>query len=287
MKSGLSSSLKDLGNAAGTHGPTTLADGELEAVLHGDRLDQLDRHAGVVTGHHHLGALGQRDDAGDVRGAEVELRPVVLEERRVPATFLLGEDVDLRVELRVRRGGARLHHDHAALDLLALDTAEQETDVLSGTRVVERLAEHLDRRDLGLERLLLDAHDLDVLVRKENAALRATGDDRATTGDREDVLDRHEERLVDLTLRLRDLLVDRGHELHERVGPLGVALERLERRNAYDRQVVARVLLARQQLTDLELDELQQLLVIDHVALVERHDDVGHADLAGEQHVLT
>ncbi len=42
--------------------------------------------------HDHLGAFGQVDDARDVRGAEVELRAVVVEERRVPATLVLGED---------------------------------------------------------------------------------------------------------------------------------------------------------------------------------------------------
>ena len=35
---------------------------------------QLDLHVGVVAGHDHLGALGEGDGAGDVGGAEVELR---------------------------------------------------------------------------------------------------------------------------------------------------------------------------------------------------------------------
>src|ERR687886_3095811 len=104
--------LDDLRYRSGADRAATLADRELQALLHGDRLDQLDRHGGGVARHDHLGALGQRDDAGDVRGPEVELRTVVLEERRVPATLLLGEDVDLTLELRVRRGGAGLHDDH-------------------------------------------------------------------------------------------------------------------------------------------------------------------------------
>ena len=132
----------------------------------------------------------------------------------------------------------------------------------------------------------VDADDVDGLVDLQDAALDAAGDDRATTGDREDVLDRHEERLLDLALGLRDRLVDGVHELEDLVAPLGVALERLERRDADDRSVVARELVLGEQLADLELDELQDLLVVDHVGLVQRDDDVGHADLTGEQHVL-
>jgi hypothetical protein len=43
---------------------------------------------------------GSVDDAGHVGGAEVELRTVVVEERRVTATLFLGQDVDLGLELR-------------------------------------------------------------------------------------------------------------------------------------------------------------------------------------------
>ena len=69
--------------------------------------------------------------------------------------------------------------------------------------------------------------------------------------------------------------------------PRLVALERLQRGDLDDRHVVAGELVGGQQLADLELDEVEQLRVVDHVALVERHDDVGDPDLAGEQHVLT
>ena len=131
-----------------------------------------------------------------------------------------------------------------------------------------------------------DADDVDRLVDLDDAALDAAGHDGAAAGDREDVLDGHEERLVDLALGLRDRLVDRVHELHDLLAPLGVALERLQRRDAHDREVVARELVLGEQLADLELDELEDLLVVDHVGLVERHDDVGDADLAGQEDVL-
>src|ERR687890_2497866 len=129
--------LDDLGDATRTDGAATLADGEAHALVHRDRLDEVDLHVGVVTGHDHLGALGEGHDAGHVGRAEVELRPVVAVERRVPAAPVLGQDVDLRLELGVRGDRARLADDLAALDVLTLDAAEQQADVLTITRLVE------------------------------------------------------------------------------------------------------------------------------------------------------
>src|SRR5690606_3760896 len=219
------------------------------------------------TGHDHLGALGKGHNARHVRGAEVELRTVVVEERRVAAALLLREDVGGGLEVRVRGGGTRLHDDHAALDVLALGATEEQTHVLASLALVEELAEHLDTGDGGLLRLLADADDLDLLVDADDAALDAAGDHGAATGDGEDVLDGHEERLVEVALRLRDVLVDGRHQLADRVGPLLLALQRRVGGNADDRQVVTREVVGRQELTDLHLDELDELLVVDHVAL--------------------
>ena len=60
----------------------------------------------------------------------------------------------------------------------------------------------------------------------------------------------------------------------------------LSARAADDRDVVAREVVLAQQLADLELDEVEQLLVVDHVDLVEEDDDVRDLDLAGQQDVL-
>ena len=68
--------------------------------------------------------------------------------------------------------------------------------------------------------------------------------------------------------------------------PLLVALERLQRRAGDDRGVVSGELVLREELPDLELDELEELGVVDHVGLVQEHDDVRHLDLAGEEDVL-
>src|SRR5918998_717260 len=278
--------LDNLGDHSRSDGAAALADGEAQALVHGDRLDQLDRHLHVVAWHDHLRALREVGDAGHVGRAEVELRSVAVEERRVTAALLFLEAVDLRLELRVRGDRARLAQDLTALDVLALDSAQQAADVVARLALVEDLAEHLDAgHDRALD-LGMNADHLDGVTCVDDALLDPACRHGPAAGDREHVLDRHQERAVERALGLGDVVVERVRELDDLVLVLRVPVERLERRAGDERDVVARELVLRQQVADLDLDELEQLLVVDHVGLVEEDDDVWDADLAGKQDVL-
>ena len=149
-------------------------------------------------------------------------------------------------------------------------------------------AEHLDAGAGGLLRRR-DADDLDFLADLDDAALDPAGDDGAATGDGEDVFDGHQERAVDGALGLGDVGVEGLGELHDGAfaelalvafqGELGRAVD--------DRGGVAGELVLVEQLAHFHLDELEQLGVVDHVALVHVDDDVRNAHLAGQQDVLT
>ncbi len=76
-----------------------------------------------------------------VRRAEVELRTVVGEERRVAATLFLRQDVGLGLELRVRLHRTRLAENLTALHAVTVDTADQRADIVAGLALVEQLAE--------------------------------------------------------------------------------------------------------------------------------------------------
>ena len=82
--------------------------------LHSDRVNQLNRHLNVVARHAHLGAFRKNANAGNVGGSEVELRTIVVEERGVTTTLVLGQDVNLSRELGVAGNGARLRKDLSA-----------------------------------------------------------------------------------------------------------------------------------------------------------------------------
>src|SRR5437773_6997677 len=279
-----------LGDDARAHGVATLADGKAQALFQGDGRAQRHLETGVVAGDDHLGALFELDLAGDVGGAHVELGPVAGEEGGVSSALLLGEHVGLGLEAGVRLDAAGLGDDLAALDVLALQTPKEQADVVPGLARIQELSEHLDPGDDGLFGLA-DAHDLDLFGYLDDAPLDAAGGHGAAPLDAEDVLDRHEEGLVLGAHGGRDVAVDRVHELEDAlelgrgdVGGLG--LKGLEGRAADDRHLLALEAVLAKQLSDLELDQLQELLVVDHVHLVEVDHDLGHLDLAGQQDVL-
>src|SRR3954452_6390558 len=134
-----------------------------------------------------------------------------------------------------------LRQNLAALDVLALGPAEQAADVVARLALVQDLAEHLDAGDDGLRRVL-DPDDLDLVAGVDDALLDPARGDRAAPGDREDVLDWHQERLVQVALRLRDVRVEYLGELEDRLLRLLVTFQGLQRRALHNRGVVAREL---------------------------------------------
>ena len=207
------------------------------------------------------------------------------------AAFILGQNVDLTNELGEGVNGTGLGQNLAALDLALGDAAEQRTDVVAGLGVVEQLVEHLDTGDDGLAALVGQADDLDFLAELELTTLNSAGSHGAAAGDREHVLDGHQEGQGVVTRRSGDIVVDSVHEFLDAgilggVGILGLGNEGVQSGTADDGDVVAGELVGGEQLADFHLDELEELLIVDLVALVQEHDDGGHADLTGEQDVL-
>ena len=204
------------------------------------------------------------------------------------ATLLLRQHVDLALELLVGLDRARLGQHLAALDAFTGDATQQAADVVAGLALVEQLLEHLDAGDGRLFGLVLEADDLDFVAHLHLAALDTAGGHGATAFDREHVLDRHQERLVELTDGLGDVGIDRRQQVGDAlvlrrigrtvVGRLAGATD--------DRHVVAGEAVLRQQLADLHLDEVEEFRIVDEVDLVEKHDEGRHADLLGEQDVL-
>ena len=80
----------NLRNSTSADRASTFANGEALVLVHRDRRDQLDLTSTLSPGMH-ISAPTRVRSTGHVRGAEVELRPVAAEERRVTAPFVLAQ----------------------------------------------------------------------------------------------------------------------------------------------------------------------------------------------------
>src|SRR3546814_15503955 len=111
----------------------------------------------------------------------------------------------------MRRDRTRLAQHLTPLDLLLLRTPKKSTDVVTRLPLIKQLPEHLNTRARRLLRRP-DPHDLDLITRVDHTLLHLPGDNSAATSDREHILDRHQERLVKITLRLRHEAVNSSHQ---------------------------------------------------------------------------
>ena len=207
------------------------------------------------------------------------------------AAFVLGQNVDLGLEDLVGMNRTGLSQNLATLDLGTVNTTQQSADVIASLSIVQRLTEHLQAGDGGGQTVGLNADDLHCIANLSNATLNTTGSNSTTAGNGHDILDGHQEGLVLLTIGVGDIGIDSVHQLLDALvsGIIGIvgSLQSLQSGATNDRGVVAREVVLGQQLTDLHLDQIQQLLVVDHIALVHEDNDIGHADLTSQQDVLT
>ncbi len=162
---------------------------------------------------------------------------------------------------------------------------KQQARVVARQTFVQLLLEHFDA---GHDRLagVAEAHNLHFLADFHLAALDSSRHHRATARDRKNIFNRHQERLVQLARRLRNALV---HRIHQRVNlllPLLFAIQRAQGRQPNHRHIVARKLIGLQQLAHFEFNQIQQLGIVDRIALIQRDHDIRHADLTSQEHVL-
>src|SRR5690606_2174228 len=153
---------------------------------------------------------------------------------------------------------------------------------------VQQLAEHLDTSTGGLDGVL-DTNDFHFFLDLDDTALNTTSHNSTATGNGEYVFDRHQERLVDGTLRLGDVGIQSLDQGLDRSGTHAVVVLTVQGHQGGtddDRSVVTGEVVSAQQIAHFHLNQFQQLFIVNHVGLVQEHDNVGNANLTGQQDVL-
>ncbi|CAB4918035.1 unannotated protein [freshwater metagenome] len=191
-------------------------------------MDEFNSHLGVITRDTHFRARRKRDLTSHIGRTEIELRTVVREERLMTAAFFLGQNIGLSFELGMRSDRTRLSEHLTTLNFFLLRSTKKRTNVVSSATLIEKLAEHFNTSTRGLLRRL-NTNDFDFITRVHNALLHTTGHNRATTSDREHIFNRHKERLVSVTLRLRNIRINSSHKFKDLRRCRRVTLKSLQR----------------------------------------------------------
>ena len=146
----------------------------------------------------------------------------------------------------------------AALHIVRFNAAQQQANVVAGlpSSRIFGTSQRRCRSSCGVA----NTDDLNFLADLDLAALDTASGNGAAAGDREDVLDGHQERLVDVALGLGDVVVQGVDQFVDAlcfvcVGVIG--FQRLERAAADDRNVVAGELVLAEQLADFLLHQLE------------------------------
>jgi len=259
-----------------------------QTFVHRYRNDEVDFKCAVVSRHYHFYAFSKLYLSGDVCRTEVELRLVSREERCVTSAFFFFEDVDFADEVGMRMDGSRFGEDLAAFDVVFACAAEEYSNVVSGFGVVKCLAEHFKAGGycfLGVSH----AYDFNFVAGFDYSSFDSSGYDCAASSDGEDVFYRHDERLVDFTFRIRDVVVACFHEFVYSLGPfvVFVAFKCFERASSDYWHFVSGEVVFLEQVSDFHFDEVEEFRVVDHVAFVHEYDYCRDVDLAGKEKVFS
>ena len=207
------------------------------------------------------------------------------------ATFIFFQNVNLTMESGVWMDGTWFAQYLTTFDVSSLNTTQQSADVIASFSEVEQLSEHFDTGNNGLHLLFLQTNDFDLFGEFQNASLNSTSSNGTTTSDGEDILNRHQEWQVFVSLWGWDVFVNSIHQfvdwLVSWIGRIVWCFQSFQSGTTDDWGVVAWEVVLVEQVTDFHLYQLEQLRVVNLVSFVHEYYDVRNAYLTGEQDVLT
>src|SRR5438093_5672002 len=262
----------------------------------GFRRSNLD--AGRVAGLEEVGLLGLRrarlrvEGRDDLLEGARDLGRMGVEDRRVPGRddARMIENDDLRGEgLGDRRRVVRRAGDVPPAEVLFVDPADVEADVVAGFRLLDLLVVHLDRLDFAD---LVRGHEVDLHPDLQEPGLDPAHGDSPRARDRVDVLHREAQRQVRRLRRDRELvqrLDERGPLVPRHLGRRLDDVLALVRADRDEGDLVDLVADAPQESGEFRLEFVEARLGVRglrRVHLVDRDDELLDAERPREEDVL-
>ena len=124
------------------------------------------------------------------------------------STFIFCQNVYLSGKLSVACYRTRFCKNLTSFDVCSLDTTKQNTDVITSLSFVKQLTEHFDTCYNRFLCLFFNTNDFNIIGHMKCTTLYSTSSNRTTACNREYILNRHQERLICITLRVRNIVIN-------------------------------------------------------------------------------
>ena len=190
--------------------------------------------------------------------------------------------------MRVDR--TRLAQYLTTFNLVTGDTTQQCTNVIASFCEVQRLTEHFQTGNNGVQLFFRQTNDFNRFVNVQLSAFYTTGNNGTTARNGHSIFDRHQERLCIVTFRSRNVLVNSVHQFDDRlvsrIAQIVRSFQSSQSRTNDDRSVIAREVVLVQSFTNVHFNQFQQFRIVNLVSLVQEYNDCRYAYLTSQQDVL-
>ncbi len=188
----------------------------------------------------------------------------------------------------MRHNGFRSSENLTALNLFTFYATKQCTYIITSLSFIKELAKHLNSGTCGLLGFF-NTNDLNLVTDMDNTALHSTGCNCTTSWDGEDILYRHKEWLINITFWLRDIRINSIHQLPDalRSSLIFRILKCQQCWTLNKRDIIPWKLILIKQFTQFHIHQLNEFLVIHHIAFIQEHYHGRNTDLACKQDMFS
>ena len=175
-------------------------------------------------------------------------------------------------------------NNHTSLDFALIDTTEKKTNIITSFTFVKNLTEHFNT---GNNRFLIltKTKYLNFITNLNLSGFDTACSNSTTTGNREDILNRHKERFVNFTLGFLNPVVNSIHKFHNLILPLSNTVKCTKSRTTDNRSILFVVILC-EKFTHFHFYEFKHFLIFNKVALVQEHNKTGNVYLTSQKDML-
>src|SRR5579862_2084480 len=117
----------------------------------------------VIARHHHFYAIWKSCCSSNVRRAEIKLWAISTKERLMTSAFFFIQNVDRSFKFSMRFACAWSCKHHSAFDIFLVNAAQQNSDVFTRLRFVEKFVKHFKTGDHGIAGFA-NPYNLDLVI---------------------------------------------------------------------------------------------------------------------------